>query len=195
MATKYPDKVAFVFCMNDHLHLTYSEIRSKSYLLAANLASLGLKKGERIAYLLPNTHELVMLYFAASIAGLISVPLDADYGSAELDYMINKTEPSAVVVFNCSEYQKLIGDLFPDLNTGRPDTFKSKRFPFVRHVIVINDKESQDNNIFTAARSYEHLANNRIDFDHSRFPLIDCDDIFAILFTVFLDFFCYYLID
>lgn len=186
MAEKYPNKVVFVFNMNNGLEVTYSYLKTKSYSLAASLVSLGLKKGERIAYILPNTHELVMLYFAASIAGLIAVPLDADYGSSELEYMLNKTEPSAVVVYNCAEYRNLIDNLFPGLNAGRPESFKCERFPNLRHVIVVNEQNNMDNVSFSAALSYSKLTEPHIDFDYGRFPYVDPDDLFAILFTVLI---------
>lgn len=187
MTEQHPHKVVFTFNMNNGLDLTYLDIKSKSYSLAASLVfRLGLRKGERIAYLLPNTHELLIFYFAASIAGLISVPLDADYGTGELDYMIKKTEPSAVVVFNCQEYQKLISDLFPDLNSDRSETFKSNtRFRSVRSVIVVNDNATHNNLALANSWDYNQLTNNSFDLDLNSFPSVDSDDVFAILFTVF----------
>lgn len=184
MAAKHADKVVYVFSMNNGLELTYSDVKQTTYSLAAGLTSLGLNKGERIAYLLPNTHELVMFYFAASISGLISVPLDADYGPDELDYMLNKTQPAAVVVYNCAEYHHLILTLFASLNTDRREEFTCERFPFLRNVIVVNDGKFDAS--FSAAWTYDQLLNHSPDFDHGRFPSVDSDDIFAILFTVII---------
>ena len=187
MAETYPNKVAFIFHMNEGLELTYSEIKEKSFLLARNFMSLGLKKGDRIAFLLPNTYELLIGYYAAALAGLISVPFDASYGSKQIDFMFKNTEPSAVVVYDCEEYHDLILGLFPQISSSKPNEFKSENYTRLKNVIVIDDHENKVKSNFSSALSYNDLASKLIDKDVKEFPYVDSDDIFAIMSTVRLN--------
>lgn len=184
MAETYPNKVAFIFHMNGGLELTYSEIKEKSFLLARNFMSLGLKKGDRIAFLLPNTYELLIGYYAAALAGLISVPFDASYGSKQIDFMLKNTEPSAVVVYDCEEYHDLILRLFPEILSGKPNEFKSENYTRLKNVIVIDDHENKVKSKFSSALSYNDLELKLIDKDLKEFPYVDSDDIFGIMSTV-----------
>lgn len=61
------------------LNLTYEEMRQRVDLLTQNLLELGFKKGDRLAISLPNTHELVVTFLAASQIGIISVILNPAY--------------------------------------------------------------------------------------------------------------------
>lgn len=184
MAEHYPNTVTYVFNMNNGLEITYSDLRDRSYLLARNFMSLGLKKGERIAFLLPNTYELAVGYFSAALAGLVSVPFDASYGVKQIEYMLKNTESSAVVIYNSLEYANIISELFPELKSCTLDNFKSTKFPHLRHVIVIDDHEKQVKSNFTGAWSFGQLESKLIDENVKEFPFVDPDDIFAILSTV-----------
>lgn len=170
--------------MNDGLKLTYSDLKDRSYMLARNLMSLGLKKGDRIALLLPNTYEIVICYFASALSGLIVVPFDAYYGYNQIDYMLKSTEPSAVVLYNSEDLISLISKLFPELNSSTLSNFRSDRYPSLRSLIVIDDHEGQVNSICKSAWSYSDLETKRIDNEIKEFPYVDPDDIFAILSTV-----------
>jgi fatty-acyl-CoA synthase len=184
MAENYPNKVAFIFHMNDGLKLTYSDLKDRSYMLARNFMSLGLNKGDRIALLLPNTYEIVISYFASALAGLIVVPFDVSYGLEQADHILKTTEPSAFVLYNCVEYQSLISDLFPELNSCTLNSFKSNRYPSLRIAIVVDDHENKISKKFPSAWSYSDLESKQIDKETKEFPYVDPDDIFAILPTV-----------
>lgn len=186
MAEKYPKKVAFIFDMNNGLEMTYSDLRDQSYTLAYNLMSIGLKKGERIAFLLPNTFELALGYYAAMLTGLVSVPFDSSYGAKQIEYMLKNTETSALVVYNCSEYESLISELLlPELKSASLDRgFKSSKFPHLKHVIVVDDHENTTNTIYSGLWSFVDLVSKRIDENPIQLPYVDPDDIFGILSTV-----------
>lgn len=59
---------------------TYAELRSESLKLAAWMIDQGLKRGDRVAVLLPQCKELVLAHMAAYFAGLIAVPLTVKFG-------------------------------------------------------------------------------------------------------------------
>jgi long-chain acyl-CoA synthetase len=59
----------------DGSRLTWREFVSRVYRAANALGSLGLAKGDAIALVLPNGLELVELYWAAAVSGVVVVPL------------------------------------------------------------------------------------------------------------------------
>ena len=60
-ATMFPDRVAVI--SNDR-QLTYAELNRAANRLANNLSKLGIKKGDRLAFLLPNSIEIIILWHA-----------------------------------------------------------------------------------------------------------------------------------
>src|SRR5688572_28432196 len=67
-----PDHVA-VIC-GEH-RLTFAELDDRVNRLANALLSLGLRKGEKLALVLPNCVELLYAYRAAALLGVVAVPL------------------------------------------------------------------------------------------------------------------------
>ena len=56
--------------------LSYAAARSAARRMAQALVAGGLEQGERIGVLAKNRPELLLLYFAASQAGVVPVPLN-----------------------------------------------------------------------------------------------------------------------
>lgn len=66
--------------------------------LANALLSLGLQKGERVALLSLNRHQLVEGIYGCYKSGLVRVALNARLSIQELIYMLNDSEPSVVIL-------------------------------------------------------------------------------------------------
>src|SRR5439155_6913919 len=69
--------------------LTYAELRERAARLATGLAELGLRRGDRLAAVLDNRHELVELYWAAQWTGAVFVPLSWRSTEEEVAYCID----------------------------------------------------------------------------------------------------------
>jgi acyl-CoA synthetase (AMP-forming)/AMP-acid ligase II len=67
-----PDHLAIVF--NDH-RLSFREFNQRVNRLANALLGMGLRKGDKIATILPNCLELLEVYWAVAKTGLVVVPL------------------------------------------------------------------------------------------------------------------------
>lgn len=65
-AKRWPDRPAIVF---QNTTITYAKLRKFSALVAANLRKHGLKRGERVAIMLPNTPQTVIAYWGVLRAG------------------------------------------------------------------------------------------------------------------------------
>lgn len=194
MAQKLSDKIAFIFNMNNGYEMTYSDLRDRSYRLAQNLMSLGLKRGERVGLLFPNTYELVICYYGCILAGLVSVPLNIAFCVEQIEYMMDNTEMHAFVFWNAPDYARLVSEVLPDLKAAtNRDHFKSARFPHLRQVVACKSNEKEIE-VFPVCYSFHELESKRIDDKIHSFPDLDPHDIFAILSTVTLNFCHFYLI-
>lgn len=77
--------------------LTYGQVGRLLQRLSQNLARLGLKKGQRVALLLPNTPQFVLAYYAVLKIGGIVVALNPQYKPAEVRFLLEDSQPDAVI--------------------------------------------------------------------------------------------------
>jgi fatty-acyl-CoA synthase len=189
MADKFPDNVVLIFHKNDGMKLTYSDLKDRAVRLAKNLLHIGLKKGDRIAFLLPNTYELAISYLAGALIGLTLVPLDQDYGSVELEFMIKKTDPTAMVANNSDEFEETVNELLPNIYNCKKGEYANERFPSLKHLIFLNETEEikKSKNVW----SWSELADGVVNDEQKTlmFPRIEPEELpFVIMFTVSLIF-------
>jgi acyl-CoA synthetase (AMP-forming)/AMP-acid ligase II len=74
--------------------------------LANALVSCGLQPGDRMAILSKNSIEYMLLYFAASKAGLVTIPLNYRLAAAEWSYILN--DAGAKILLAAGDY---LGDV------------------------------------------------------------------------------------
>ncbi len=86
---------------------TFDELDVLSNQLANGLQKLGIKKGDRLAVILPQRVETALLHLAAQKIGAISLPLSVLFGSEALLYRLQDSG-SAVVVTNSVKSQQLL---------------------------------------------------------------------------------------
>src|SRR5579864_2898934 len=77
--------------------LTYSKLREQVAFVAEALARLGLGRGDRIALVLPNSAESIVLFLAAATTGT-AAPLNAAYKEDEFRFYLEDIEARALVV-------------------------------------------------------------------------------------------------
>ena len=78
--------------------LTYAELERRSRRFAAYLQSSGLRKGDRIALMLPNLLQYPVALFGALRAGLIVVNTNPLYTPRELEHQLKDSGATAIVV-------------------------------------------------------------------------------------------------
>ncbi len=77
--------------------LTYAELRELSARLEEQLGAAGDLRGQRVAFVAPNSPELVAGLFAAWRLGAVAVPLSSRLRERELELMLADAEPVVVV--------------------------------------------------------------------------------------------------
>ena len=90
-----PDAAAIV--VPHGVRLTYRALREEVAAAADHLARLGLAPGDRIALVLPNSAEAIVLFCAAACAGT-AAPLNAAYKEDEFRFYLEDTRARALVV-------------------------------------------------------------------------------------------------
>ncbi|RAG84011.1 long-chain fatty acid--CoA ligase [Streptacidiphilus pinicola] len=93
-AAQQPDRPALRL---DAQVIDYAELDERSARAAALLRAQGVRPGDRVAMMLPNVPEFVVLYYGALRAGAIVVPLNPLLKQREVEYHL--TDSGAVAVF------------------------------------------------------------------------------------------------
>jgi long-chain acyl-CoA synthetase len=93
-AEKYPDKVAFSFQSEG---LTYRELDESTGKLANGLSKLGIKKGDRVLLMLPNSLEFIIGYYGILKVGGTVVPTNPLYKVTELTHQLSDSRASCVI--------------------------------------------------------------------------------------------------
>ncbi len=81
----YPDMIALVFMGNE---VTYKEMQDNINRVAAALLDLGIKKGDRIALMLPNCPQYVYAYYACMKIGATVVQMNPLYTPREAEHIL-----------------------------------------------------------------------------------------------------------
>ncbi len=103
MAERIPDRMAYVF-PDEHVRLTFRQVRHEVDRAAKALLASGIEKGDRVAIWSTNCAHWISLLLAAAKIGAPFVPINSNYTSKELEYILGKSRPK--MVFCMSEYRK-----------------------------------------------------------------------------------------
>jgi len=119
---RYGRKTAIV--LGDR-RLSYAELDEASNKVANTLIRMGVNKGDRVAMLLPNSPEFVIIYFGIVKAGSIAVPLGTNYKVNELASLFDNCQPKVLVAESPT-----LEPLVPAL----------PRFKSIKHIIDLGSK-------------------------------------------------------
>jgi fatty-acyl-CoA synthase len=84
--------------VQDGRRLDYQQLSQRSARLAGALARLGVRAGDRVAYLGPNDIAAFETLFAAAQLGAIFAPLNTRLAPAEITFMLDDCSPAVLVV-------------------------------------------------------------------------------------------------
>ncbi len=77
--------------------LTYQEIKELSDRFAASIRSLGVRKGDRVVLLLPNSPQFIVAYYGLLKAGAVIVPLNPLSAERELEFYLTDSGAEAAI--------------------------------------------------------------------------------------------------
>src|SRR5437660_5938606 len=79
------------------LTLTYRQLRDEFTRAAEHLSSCGVRPGERVAMVYPNSAEAIVLFLASAIAGT-AAPLNPSYKREEFAFYLEDTRARVLLV-------------------------------------------------------------------------------------------------
>ena len=112
-AKRHPDKEAIV---SGEQRITFKDLLKRVNSIANGFLRMGIKAGDRVAFMAQNCHQHIELLFAAAKAGVILVPIAFRSSADELLYIINDTEPDVFIM--SQDYQDLVKAIHPGMKKG-----------------------------------------------------------------------------
>ena len=100
-AREHPD---LDFAVMGDRRLTYAEADVRANQIANAFVEAGLQKGDRFAYLSKNSLQYPLVFFGASKAGVVPVPLNYRLAPREWAYIINDSQSK--MLLSSAEYQQ-----------------------------------------------------------------------------------------
>ena len=107
-ARKHPTTPCTIF---KGAQISYREMNEITDRLAASLADLGVKKGDRVGIFIPNTPQFVMAYFAVLKLGGVVVATNPLYSAREIEHQTNDAGIEIMLVM--SNFYNLIKEVQP----------------------------------------------------------------------------------
>jgi len=151
----YQNKSAVVF---ENEKITYRELNEYVDRVAYNLASSGIKKGDKVALVLGNCPEFIITYFGILRAGGVVVPINPIYSQDEISYILSNSKTKTVIAHSCLE--TMIVSLMKELKS-------------IEQVYYVETNHSEF--------AWEQLiAEEKNEYD---FPFITEEDLAVILYT------------
>ncbi|HVL91370.1 MAG TPA: long-chain fatty acid--CoA ligase [Actinomycetota bacterium] len=93
-AQRLPDKPAVLF---QDLSITYRELDEEIDAVAAGLASLGVRPGDRVAVLVHNVPPFITAYYGVMRAGAVMVPINVMFTGEEIAHILTDSEARVVI--------------------------------------------------------------------------------------------------
>jgi len=143
-AREHPDHPAILF---KGLRVTYGQLERLSDAFAVALAGLGVKKGDRVALLLPNSPQFIIAELGAWKAGATVFPLNPMYTESELEGPLNNCAPETIVTLTL--FYNRVKSIQPNTKVKRVIASNIKEFlpPVLRFLFTLVKEKKEGHRI------------------------------------------------
>ena len=180
-AFKFPGQTALIFFGNK---ISYQDLQCMVNRLAHAFTELGTKKGDRVALVLPNCPEFVIVYFAALKMGAIAVPTNPLYSLREMEFQLKDCGAETVVILDVlyNKYKNVLDKspvkkcIITSIKDFLPLT-KGLVFPIKQWFEHVDHKVEEKEGIFF----FKKLLNSNKEI--SKPVLIDMEDLALLQYT------------
>jgi len=127
-ASRFGDREALV-AAHQGKRSTYRELVTECEVVARGLMARGVKKGDRVGIWSPNRYEWVVVQYATAAMGAILVNINPAYRTSELEYALNQSEVTLLVLaaaFRQADYKGMLAEI-------------KGRLPALREALVIEE--------------------------------------------------------
>jgi len=134
-ADQYQNKPLFIY---EGKKLSFAAVNRRVNQAANALGSLGVIQGEKVSIMLPNGFDFPITWLAIAKLGAVMVPTNINYKEHDLEYILNDSEASAIVIH---------ADYLPLLEKVKPKT------PLLKHIVVLGETPA-------TYHSYQEILSN-----------------------------------
>lgn len=138
---KSPDSDAFIF--NDN-RITYKELDERATKIAGWLQSQGIKKNDKVGFMIKNSIAFSEVFFGVALSGGVSVPINFRLTANEVVYILEDSDSEIVIIDE--EYTDMLISI-------------KEKLPKLKKIIVIGNNE-YPSELF----SYESIINESINY-------------------------------
>lgn len=131
---RWGDSLALVSCHQSKRY-SWRELRDAADTVARGLASLGIRRGDRVGLWSSNCAEWVLVHLGCARAGAVLVNVNPAYRTHELAFALEKSRMKALLLWECdgrAEYAQILGEA------------RSGRELSLEHVICFDTKRWED---------------------------------------------------
>lgn len=138
-AAKYPDRAALI--LPDE-RISFSDLREGAFAVARSLYSLGVRRGDHVAILIPNSVAYAEALFGIALMGCVAVPLNARHRANELGYILENSGSVALLTSQHAsdpiDFPTVLKAALPSLGAGG----SIAEAPALRHFALLRGESS-----------------------------------------------------
>lgn len=141
-----PREAAMITLDGETTRWTYDDLLAKSVEVAKALISLGTGKGTRVGILVTNRLEFLSSAFGAALAGCVANPISTFFTPTELDEVLRQSGCSVLLLERKvlkKDFAEMLIELEPQVGSAKPGEVLSTRYPWLRHLAVVDSDEGQ----------------------------------------------------
>ncbi len=140
---RFPNSDALIV-HHQNIRFTYKQFKKVVDTCAKAFLAIGVEKGERVGIWSPNRYEWTVTQFATAKIGAILVNINPSYRLHELEYVLNQSGCSTMVIadqFKTSNFTEMLFTLAPELQDSEKGHLISEKAPQLRTLIRLAEDE------------------------------------------------------
>jgi len=104
-AQEQPDTI-YMIAPEPSLTLTYGQLRDDSIRLGKHLVARGLKKGDKVSFMMGNGYQTTKIFLGTMYAGLVVAPLNLMAQPSQLEYVMYHSD-TRLVFYTADQKERL----------------------------------------------------------------------------------------
>jgi fatty-acyl-CoA synthase len=123
---------------------SYDELWQRSVQVACALVACGVGKGTRVGILQTNRPEFLASLFGTALAGGVASTISTFYTPTELEQVLQMSGVSVLLLERRvlkKDFAEIVTGLEPQIASAAPGELASVKFPFLRHVAMVDTDE------------------------------------------------------
>ncbi len=165
----FSEKIPAIVFKSEHLpykEISWHSLKLQTGKIADYLISCGVKKGDRVCSMLPNSPEAIVSFLATNSLGAIWTSCSPDFGTKSILDRFSQIEPKVFITANAYQYNGKLFDKTADINTINDSIPSIKNVLMVNYISDIETQISHDSWEKVISGKEVKLKFERVEFNH-----------------------------